>query len=173
MSGNALCDVRSVSPSRIRRRLKTTLRRNAEENTSSPFPRLEFRDAAAAAAAATTTTTFWRRSTPGGICVRQTNEDRKSSPKRGRKRKIATTAREAFLATLNFKKKNAMQGDVAGRNKKRVTIGSSKIEKSTAESDLIAIPFGLIDPSKCTATGTLVSGCKKKISEKSADARRY
>ena len=83
--------------------------------------------------------------------------------------KLATTAREAFLATFaNFKKKKTMQEDVAGEEQKRAALPSeaAKLKNPPPNPIRLQSPFGLIDPSKCTATGTLVSGCKKNETAK-------
>ena len=87
--------------------------------------------------------------------------------------KLALTAREAFLATFaNYDKKKTglRNGDEEEDDERGKMAPSSseaiKLKNPPPNPIRLQSPYGLIDPSKCTATGTLVSGCKKNETAK-------
>ena len=88
--------------------------------------------------------------------------------------KLALTAREAFLATFaNYDKKKTLglrNGDEKEDEERGKMLPSSseamKLKNPPPNPIRLQSPYGLIDPLKCTATGTLVSGCKKNETAK-------
>ena len=88
--------------------------------------------------------------------------------------KLALTAREAFLATFaNYDKKKTLglrNGDEKEDEERGKMLPSSseaiKLKNPPPNPIRLQSPYGLIDPLKCTATGTLVSGCKKSETAK-------
>jgi hypothetical protein len=124
-----------------------------------------------AAQIATATTAMQPQSRAISTFIKASNEEEKIITQTEKEEeKLAMTAREAFLATFaNYNKKNrSEQGEEDGRRKMTTLSSSEAVKLKNPPPDPVRLqsPYGLIDASKCTATGTLVSGCKKNETAK-------